>query len=149
MLSTQAQLFVLPVARALGLNSSLWACVTIELLHISCLKHIKHHVLLILSLKIHGTVKPNAISFNSAIHACGRSGEWEQALRLLREMRELSLPPDDVSFGATVRHVRKLVRSERYICIVDKALCYKAVCWVRTGCGTVCEARWRIRAYHA
>ncbi|CAN0581835.1 unnamed protein product, partial [Ectocarpus sp. 12 AP-2014] len=42
-------------------------------------------------------------SYNSAIHACGRGGQWELALSLLKEMRELGLSPDRISFGAMVR----------------------------------------------
>lgn len=46
--------------------------------------------------------QPNEISYNSAIHACGRGGQWELALSLLKEMRELGLSPDRISFGAMV-----------------------------------------------
>lgn len=49
-------------------------------------------------------MQPNEISYNSAIHACGRGGQWELALSLLKEMRELGLPPDRISFGAMVRY---------------------------------------------
>ena len=47
-------------------------------------------------------LQPNEISYNSAIHACGRGGQWELALSLLKEMRELGLSPDRISFGAMV-----------------------------------------------
>lgn len=46
--------------------------------------------------------QPNEISYNSAIHACGRGGQWELALSLLKEMRERGLPPDRITFGAMV-----------------------------------------------
>lgn len=44
----------------------------------------------------------NAISYNTAIHACARVGEWELAQSLLQEMRGLGLEVDHISFGATV-----------------------------------------------
>lgn len=47
--------------------------------------------------------QPNTISYNSAIDACGRGEQWQLALALLREMRELGIPQDEVSFGTVVR----------------------------------------------
>lgn len=46
--------------------------------------------------------QPDAISYNTAIHACGRVGEWELAKSLLEEMRDLGLEADVISFGTTV-----------------------------------------------
>ena len=33
-------------------------------------------------------VKHNVMSFSAAVRACGKGGQWEEALALLREMRE-------------------------------------------------------------
>jgi pentatricopeptide repeat domain-containing protein 1 len=35
-------------------------------------------------------VTPNEFSFSAAITACGKGGQWEQALSLLKEMRVCS-----------------------------------------------------------
>lgn len=51
----------------------------------------------------HVLPQPNAISYNSAIDACGRGEQWQLALALLREMQELGIPQDEVTFGTAVR----------------------------------------------
>lgn len=56
----------------------------------------------IIFMPVYHPLQPNEISYNSAIHACGRGGQWELALSLLKEMRELGLSPDRISFGAMV-----------------------------------------------
>ncbi|CAL1154593.1 unnamed protein product [Cladocopium goreaui] len=38
-------------------------------------------------------VQPNVITYNSSIHACGRSSVWQHALALLDEMKQASLQP--------------------------------------------------------
>ena len=42
---------------------------------------------------------PDLISFNTAMGACGRARRWEEALRLLEELRGLGFSPDMVSFN--------------------------------------------------
>lgn len=40
------------------------------------------------------------MSYTGALGACGRAGEWEVALRLLKEMREDGVPPNAFSYSA-------------------------------------------------
>ena len=42
---------------------------------------------------------PDLVSFNTAMGACGRARRWEEALRLLEELRGFGFCPDMVSFN--------------------------------------------------
>ena len=42
---------------------------------------------------------PDLISFNTAMGACGRARRWEEALRLLEELRGFGFSPDMVSYN--------------------------------------------------
>ncbi len=44
----------------------------------------------------------NVISYNSAISACEKGHQWEQASSLLQEMRSSWLEPNVVSYGAAI-----------------------------------------------
>jgi pentatricopeptide repeat protein len=37
-------------------------------------------------------VNPNVVSFNAVLSACQRSGQWERALMLLDDMRQVIIP---------------------------------------------------------
>ena len=47
-------------------------------------------------------VTANVIGFNLAISACEKGGQWEQALTVLRKMRETGMTLVVISFGATI-----------------------------------------------
>lgn len=47
-------------------------------------------------------IKPNAVSYNSAITGCGRNGQWQQAVELLREMSTIDISRDVVAFHAAI-----------------------------------------------
>lgn len=61
-------------------------------------------------------VPPDVYSFNSAISACGRAAQWEQALALLSEMERVGSaaaaapPPDIVSYNGAINAVAKAGR---------------------------------------
>ena len=47
-------------------------------------------------------LEPNVISYNSAISACSKGQQWEQALNLLSEMRSSWLQPDVISYHSAI-----------------------------------------------
>ena len=47
-------------------------------------------------------LEPSAISFNAAISACEKGGEWERALALVDEMRARGPAPNAISFNAAI-----------------------------------------------
>ena len=47
-------------------------------------------------------VAPDVYSFNAAISACEKGGQWERALSLLDEMRSAGVEPDVYSFNAAL-----------------------------------------------
>ena len=52
-------------------------------------------------------LEPDVYSFNAAIRACGKSGQWEKALQLLDEMQQRRLEPDVISFNAAISACEK------------------------------------------
>ena len=49
-----------------------------------------------------GIQEPDVISYNSAISACEKGQQWEQALRLLLEMRSSRLEPNVMSYNSAI-----------------------------------------------
>lgn len=43
--------------------------------------------------------RPNLTSFNTAMGACGKAGQWQEALRLLEELSDFGLSPDAISYN--------------------------------------------------
>lgn len=43
--------------------------------------------------------RPDLVSFNTAMGACGKAGRWEEALRLLDELSDFGLSPDAISYN--------------------------------------------------
>ena len=93
----------------------------------------------------------NAVHFNAAIDACGKSGRWEEALSLLREMASMPSPsmrPDAFSFSSTIsaqskapngwRRALALLRAMRMHGLEPSRYCYNAAITV---CGSGGE--WR------
>jgi pentatricopeptide repeat protein len=49
-------------------------------------------------------VQPDAASYSSAIVACDLSGDWQQALQLLQDMRERAhMQPDTVCYNCAIK----------------------------------------------
>lgn len=50
-----------------------------------------------------GDISPNEFSYTAAANACAKTGDWEQALELLTEMRERDgLSPNEFTYSAAV-----------------------------------------------
>ena len=47
-------------------------------------------------------INPNVISYNAAISACQKRGEWQQAVSLFRAMPQARITPDVVSYNAVI-----------------------------------------------
>jgi pentatricopeptide repeat protein len=47
-------------------------------------------------------VKPNVISYNAAIDACGKGGQWQKAIELLHEMPQQGLVANLISYSSAV-----------------------------------------------
>lgn len=58
-------------------------------------------------------VIPNAISYTSAISACGDSGQLNEALALLREMPSVGVALDVFSYSAAITACRIVVNGNR------------------------------------
>ena len=93
----------------------------------------------------------NAVHFNAAIDACGKSGRWEEALSLLREMASMpsdAMRPDAFSFSSAIsaqakapdgwRRALALLRAMRMHGLEPSRYCYNAAITV---CGSGGE--WR------
>lgn len=63
-------------------------------------------------------VKPDVISFNAAIAACARAGEWKPALSLLGQMRAAGAPPNVISFNAAITACERGRRSEEALTLL-------------------------------
>ncbi|CAK9065233.1 unnamed protein product [Durusdinium trenchii] len=48
------------------------------------------------------TVKANVIIYSSAINACAKGKQWQQALRVLLDLMEANLQPNAICFGAAI-----------------------------------------------
>jgi pentatricopeptide repeat domain-containing protein 1 len=56
-------------------------------------------------------VSPNVITYSSAITACDRAGEWQQALHLLQCMTDVAVQPNAITYSAVMS---ALARKGRY-----------------------------------
>eukprot|EP00933_Yihiella_yeosuensis_P079342 TRINITY_DN9183_c0_g1_i7.p1 TRINITY_DN9183_c0_g1~~TRINITY_DN9183_c0_g1_i7.p1 ORF type:complete len:143 (-),score=10.34 TRINITY_DN9183_c0_g1_i7:198-626(-) len=56
----------------------------------------------LLSLMPQTKVAPNTISYNAAISACQRGGQWQLALNLLSLMPQSEISPDAISYNAAI-----------------------------------------------
>ena len=52
-------------------------------------------------------LEPDVIIYSTAIGACEKSQQWEQALCLLKEMWRLRLEPDGISYNAAISACEK------------------------------------------
>ena len=63
---------------------------------------------------------PDAIIFNAAITACGRAGQYDQSLSLLKEMRRAGITPTEVSFGAVISACEQGGHWEHALSLLDE-----------------------------
>lgn len=47
-------------------------------------------------------VRPNVVSCNAAIKACGEAGQWQHALAILRGMSNAGVSPDAVTYNSAI-----------------------------------------------
>lgn len=47
-------------------------------------------------------VRPNVVSCNAAIKACGEAGQWQHALAILRGMPNAGVSPDAVTYNSAI-----------------------------------------------
>ena len=52
-------------------------------------------------------IKPDVVSYNATILACGKGGKREEALSLLKEMYRASIKPNVVSYNAAISACEK------------------------------------------
>jgi len=48
-------------------------------------------------------VVPDIVTYTSVINACGASGDWQQALRLLEELEENGLSANNITYSSVIR----------------------------------------------
>ena len=65
-------------------------------------------------------VEPSVISYNAAISACEKGGQWEPALQLLEEMKSSGIEPDVISYSAAISACEKGGRRERVLELLDE-----------------------------
>jgi len=92
--------------------------------------------------------RANAVHYNAAIDACGKGGQWKQALSLLREMSAADLPLDSFSFSSAIsaqakapdgwRRALALLRAMRMQGLPQSRYCHNAAVSV---CGA--SGEWR------
>jgi len=52
-------------------------------------------------------IQPNVISYSAAISACEKGGQWQEALKLFREMSEKGIQPNVISYSAAISACEK------------------------------------------
>jgi pentatricopeptide repeat protein len=65
-------------------------------------------------------VAPNVISFNAAISACEKGGQWQRALSLLEEMRAAGVTPNVISFSAAISACEKGGQWQRALSLLEE-----------------------------
>lgn len=63
---------------------------------------------------------PDICSFNTAMGACGKAGQWEEALRLLSELSEFGLSPDATSYNTAAAACARAEKWDRAAEIINR-----------------------------
>ena len=63
---------------------------------------------------------PDVCSFNTAMGACGKAGQWEEALRLLSELSEFGLSPDATSYNTAAAACARAEKWDRAAEIINR-----------------------------
>ncbi|CAM9780566.1 unnamed protein product, partial [Hapterophycus canaliculatus] len=64
--------------------------------------------------------RPDLVSFNTAMGACGKAGRWEEALRLLDELHDFGLVPDAISYNTAAAACARAENWDRAQEIIDR-----------------------------
>merc|ERR1711938_278624 len=65
-------------------------------------------------------VTPNTITYNAAISACEKGGQWERALALLDAMQAAGVAPDTITYSAAISACEKGGQWERALALLDE-----------------------------
>lgn len=63
---------------------------------------------------------PDICSFNTAMGACGKAGQWEEALRLLSELSDFGLSPDATSYNTAAAACARAEKWDRAAEIINR-----------------------------
>lgn len=74
---------------------------------------------------------PDVCSFNTAMGACGKAGQWEEALRLLSELSEYGLSPDATSYNTAAAACARAEKWDRAAEIINRGRDAGALCSAR------------------
>ena len=67
-------------------------------------------------------VTRNVISFNAAISACEKGGQWQRALSLLDDMCKAGVTMNVISFSAAISACEKGGQWQRALCLLEDML---------------------------
>ncbi|CAK0863377.1 unnamed protein product [Prorocentrum cordatum] len=67
-------------------------------------------------------LEPDVISYNAGISACEKGGQWEQALRMLSEIRCVKLEPNLISYSAGISTCEKGEQWEWAVSLLNEML---------------------------
>jgi pentatricopeptide repeat protein len=65
-------------------------------------------------------VEPDVITYNAAISACEKGGQWEKALQLLEEMQAKGVEPDVITYSATISACEKGGQWEKALQLLEE-----------------------------
>ena len=52
-------------------------------------------------------ITPNTVNYNTVISACGKGEQWQEALRLLDEMKKNKIAPNTITYSALISACEK------------------------------------------
>ncbi|CAE8608708.1 unnamed protein product, partial [Polarella glacialis] len=63
---------------------------------------------------------PSVVSFNAAVGACGKTGQWERALDLVADMHRLHISPNSITTKAVLRAVSDIPGSSAWHAALER-----------------------------
>jgi pentatricopeptide repeat domain-containing protein 1 len=67
-------------------------------------------------------ISPTVISYNAAVSACEKGGQWQQALFLLQTMPKANLRIDVISYSAAISACEKGGQWQQSVTLFEKML---------------------------